>query len=188
MAMISSTTKPTTPRSSSAIRLERLQPDVLLPRRATPHAAGYDLHAYLTGTHIEVMSSGNLTAASPSTEQDIRAGRPFVDIPPGARAKIPLGFRSQLPEDVEAQIRPRSGTSFKTDLHLANSPGTIDADYRGEWMVLVRNLGAEPLRVFHGDAIAQVVFGPVLHLPLVESELDDSERGAGGFGSTDRPS
>ena len=167
------------------IRFERLHDDVVLPRRATAHAAGYDLRAYLTGTPVEVRTGAQVGARASETAPDTRDGTPFVELPPGAVAKIPLGFRSQLPEDVEAQIRPRSGTSFKTDLTLPNSPGTVDADYRGEWMVLVRNVGAAPARVFHGDAIAQVVFARVLHLPVEEGTVDETARGAGGFGSTD---
>ena len=167
------------------IRFERLHADVPLPRRATAHAAGYDLRAYLTGTRTEIRRGGQVTPHGPDADPGVRDGTPFVELPPGAVAKVPLGFRSQLPEDVEAQIRPRSGTSFKTDLMLPNSPGTVDADYRGEWMVLVRNVGGAPLRVFHGDAIAQVVFARVLHLPVEEGAVDDTARGAGGFGSTD---
>jgi dUTP pyrophosphatase len=168
----------------SAIRFERLHDDVTLPRRASAHAAGYDLRAYLTGTRIDVRVGSEVAAREPHRDPGVRDGAPYVELPPGAVAKIPLGFRSQLPEDVEAQIRPRSGTSFKTDLTLPNSPGTVDADYRGEWMVLVRNVGAAALRVFHGDAIAQVVFARVLHLAVEEGALEDSARGAGGFGST----
>jgi dUTP pyrophosphatase len=166
--------------TTQSIRFERLHDDVLLPRRASRHAAGYDLRAYLTGTAPELHRDGQ---AAPQTV-GLESGRAYIDIPAHTRAKIPLGFRSQLPENVEAQIRPRSGTSFKTDLHLANTPGTIDADYRGEWMVLVRNLGKDPLRIYHGDAIAQVVFAAVLHLPVMEGSLEETERGAGGFGST----
>ena len=169
----------------SAIRFERLHDDVTLPHRASTHAAGYDLRAHLTGTPTETRVGGAVAARAPERDPGVRAGTPYVELPPGAVAKIPLGFRSQLPDDVEAQIRPRSGTSFKTDLTLPNSPGTVDADYRGEWMVLVRNVGAGTLRVFHGDAIAQVVFARVLHLPVEEGALDESARGAGGFGSTD---
>jgi dUTP pyrophosphatase len=169
----------------SAIRFERLHDDVTLPARASAHAAGYDLRAYLTGTRIEMRTGAEIAARAPDRDPGARDGAPFVELPPGAVAKIPLGFRSQLPEDVEAQIRPRSGTSFKTDLALPNSPGTVDADYRGEWMVLVRNVGAGALRVFHGDAIAQVVFARVLHLPVEEGAVGDTARGAGGFGSTD---
>jgi dUTP pyrophosphatase len=169
----------------SAIRFERLHPDVTLPHRASAHAAGYDLRAYLTGTPVELRTGGEIVRRDAARRPDVRDGTPFVELAPGAVAKIPLGFRSQLPEDVEAQIRPRSGTSFKTDLTLPNSPGTVDADYRGEWMVLVRNVGAGTLRVVHGDAIAQVVFARVLHLAVEEGEVDDTPRGAGGFGSTD---
>ena len=171
----------------SAIRFERLYDDVTLPRRASAHAAGYDLRAYLTGTPIELRVQRDVAARGPHRDPGVRDGTPYVELPPGAVAKIPLGFRSQLPEDVEAQIRPRSGTSFKTDLTLPNSPGTVDADYRGEWMVLVRNVGAGALRVFHGDAIAQAVFARVLHLATEEGALDETARGAGGFGSTDAP-
>jgi dUTP pyrophosphatase len=166
--------------TTQSIRFERLHEDVMLPRRASRLAAGYDLRAYLTGTRPEFHDTNQVVPQDPV----LGAEKPYIDLPAGVRAKVPLGFRSQLPENVEAQIRPRSGTSFKTDLHLANAPGTIDADYRGEWMVLVRNLGKDPMRIYHGDAIAQVVFAAVLHLPIMEGALEDTERGAGGFGST----
>lgn len=172
---------------SAGVRFERLHADATLPQRATAHAAGYDLRAYLTGTAIEVWASGEVTSCHAVRDGDVRDGTPHVAVPPGARAKIPLGFRSELPPTVEAQVRPRSGTSFRSDLAVANSPGTIDADYRGEWMVLVRNLGSHPLRVFHGDAIAQVVFAHVLHPLLEEGPVSETARGAGGFGSTDTP-
>jgi dUTP pyrophosphatase len=91
----------------------------------------------------------------------------------------------ELPQGHEAQIRPRSGLAFKHGITVLNSPGTIDADYRGEVKVLLINHGLEPFEISRGMRIAQMVVQPVSHATLVEvEELNDSERGSGGFGST----
>ena len=109
-----------------------------------------------------------------------------LEIEPGERAIVPLGFRASLPEGFEAQIRPRSGTSFKTSLVIANSPGTIDPDYNGEWGVLVRNDGSAPLQISHGDRIAQMVIARYEVLEFEEAEVTRSTDRDGGFGSTGR--
>lgn len=103
----------------------------------------------------------------------------------GGRALVPTGFTMQLPEGFEAQIRPRSGLAYKFGVTLLNTPGTIDSDYRGEVKVLMINHGEEDFVVERGMRIAQMVVAPVLHMTIKQvSVLEDTERGAGGFGST----
>jgi dUTP pyrophosphatase len=143
------------------VALKRLpQGDGLpLPTYMTEHAAGADLCAALT-------------------EQ--------LTLLPGARALVPTGFSIALPDGYEAQVRPRSGLAIRSGVTCLNSPGTIDADYRGEVRIVLANLGSEPVVIRRGDRIAQMVVAPVARaaFDLVE-ELPPSTRGAGGFGSTD---
>ena len=106
-------------------------------------------------------------------------------IKPGEQALIPTGIKLQIPEGYEAQIRPRSGLALNKKITIPNSPGTIDSDYRGEIMVLLKNEGDEPFTIIFGDRIAQMVFVPVVRAKFEEvKSLDDSQRGSGGFGST----
>ncbi len=108
-----------------------------------------------------------------------------ITLQPGARALVPTGFALALPPDYEAQVRPRSGLALRHGLTLLNSPGTIDADYRGEVMVILVNLGEEPVTITRGMRIAQLVVAPVARASLGEvPELPASPRGEGGFGST----
>jgi dUTP pyrophosphatase len=119
---------------------------------------------------------------------DVVAGVPAdapVELAPGARALIPTGFALELPPGYEAQLRPRSGLALKSGVTILNSPGTIDADYRGEVKVLLVNLGAEPFVVRRGERIAQLVVARVEHVRIEPvSELGGTSRGEGGFGST----
>nr|WP_314718571.1 dUTP diphosphatase [uncultured Fretibacterium sp.] len=125
-------------------------------------------------------------ATPASAGVDLRASEARV-IPPGSRALVPTGLRIALPEGYEAQVRPRSGLALKHGVTLPNSPGTIDADYRGEIGVILMNLGQEPFVVEPGDRIAQMVVAPVVRVAWSEAEaLDATERGEGGFGSTGR--
>ncbi len=125
-------------------------------------------------------------ATPASAGVDLRASEARV-IPPGGRALVPTGLRIALPEGYEAQVRPRSGLALKHGVTLPNSPGTIDADYRGEIGVILMNLGQEPFVVEPGDRIAQMVVAPVVRVAWSEAEaLDATERGEGGFGSTGR--
>ncbi len=106
---------------------------------------------------------------------------------PLERAAIPTGLALELPPGFEGQVRPRSGLALKSGLTVLNAPGTIDADYRGEVQVLLVNLSSSPVTLRRGDRIAQLVVAPVTRARLVEvSELTDTERGTGGFGSTGR--
>jgi dUTP pyrophosphatase len=104
---------------------------------------------------------------------------------PGGRDLVPTGLAIQLADGYEAQIRPRSGLALRYGVTILNSPGTIDADYRGEICVVLINHGSEPFEIARGDRIAQMVVAPVVQAQLEEVELlTASERGAGGFGST----
>jgi len=122
---------------------------------------------------------------------DIRAlGGPFR-LDPGARTAIPTGLAMRLPSGFEAQVRPRSGLALRHGITLANAPGTIDSDYRGEIKVLVVNLASEPYTIESGDRIAQLVIAPVVQAEISEASssadfAQESTRGSGGFGSTGR--
>jgi len=140
-----------------------------------PHGRGLQLPAYQS----EHAAGLDLVAA---LEAD--AG---VILQPGARALIPTGLAIELPNGYEAQVRPRSGLALSFGVTVLNSPGTIDADYRGEIGVVLINLGTEPFFIKRGARIAQLVVAPVERVSLIEKDrLDGSARGAGGFGSTGR--
>jgi dUTP pyrophosphatase len=125
-------------------------------------------------------------ATSGSAGVDLRAAvHDELVIEPGARMLVPSGFAIALPEGYEAQVRPRSGLALRHGITIPNSPGTIDSDYRGEIKVILMNAGAEPFVVKRGDRIAQLVVAPVQRSVFVEVEsLDQTARGAGGFGHT----
>ncbi len=127
------------------------------------------------------------TATSGSAGIDLRAAvGDEIWIAPGARRLVPTGLRIALPEGYEGQIRPRSGLALHNGISLPNSPGTVDSDYRGEVRVLLVNLSSRPFRIRHGDRIAQLVVASSAHVELLETELPESGRGDGGFGSTGR--
>ncbi|MEO6955040.1 MAG: dUTP diphosphatase [Polyangia bacterium] len=110
-----------------------------------------------------------------------------VSIAPGARHLVGTGLALAIPVGYEVQVRPRSGLAYKHGVTVLNAPGTIDSDYRGEVKVLLVNHGQEPFVVQHGERIAQLVLAPVSRAALVEvGALDDTARGAGGYGSTGR--
>ena len=141
--------------------------------RRLPHGADLALPAYET-SHAAGM---DLLAAVPGTE-------PLV-LAPGGRALVPTGFAMALPDGFEAQVRPRSGLAAKHGITVLNSPGTIDADYRGEVKVILINLGDAAFEITRGTRIAQMVVAPVSRASWAETEeLSDTARGAGGFGST----
>ena len=126
-------------------------------------------------------------ATAGAAGMDLRACLPDgpVTLAPLRIALVPTGFHVALPPGCEMQIRPRSGLALKHGIVVPNSPGTVDEDYRGEVMVGLLNLGEQPFTIRHGDRIAQAVVASVLRLPLVETDrLDETARGAGGFGST----
>lgn len=121
---------------------------------------------------------------------DLRAAtseRTPILINPGERCLVPTGWRIAIPNGFEAQVRPRSGLALRHGILIPNSPGTIDADYRGEIQVILMNAGDEVFKVERGDRIAQLVVAPVVRPEWVEVEnLDETERGEGGFGHTGR--
>ncbi|MGH6735615.1 MAG: dUTP diphosphatase [Methyloceanibacter sp.] len=138
-----------------------------------PHAKGLPLPAYQS----DHAAGLDLMAA-------VREGAP-VALAPNDRALVPTGLVFELPRGYEAQVRPRSGLALKHGVTVLNSPGTIDADYRGEVMVILINLGSETFLIQRGDRIAQAVIAPVTHVEIVEANaLQNTTRGQGGFGST----
>ena len=140
------------------VKFQRHAEDVVLPEYATSGAAGMDITA-----HIDTA----------------------VILTPFARAAIATGFSMQLPHGYEAQIRPRSGLALKHGVTVANAPGTIDSDFRGEVAVILINLSQQDFTITSGMRIAQMVIAPVTNSHLEDaSHLDISDRGTGGFGST----
>ena len=144
-------------------RLPGADAAVPLPDYASAGAAGADLRANLA-------------------PGDRAAG---VTLAPMARAVIPTGLAVALPKGTEMQIRPRSGLAHKHGVTVLNTPGTIDSDYRGEVQVMLINLGDAPFEITRGERIAQAVIAPVVQATIIEvATLDETARGAGGFGST----
>lgn len=143
-----------------ALKRVRQGGDLPLPRHMTSHSAGMDLHADIAGEAV---------------------------LQPGERMLVPTGIAIALPDGYEAQIRPRSGLALKHGISLVNSPGTIDADYRGEIAVIVINHGSEPFTVRRGERIAQMVVARFSRVEWLETdELESTRRGDGGFGHTGR--
>jgi dUTP pyrophosphatase len=141
--------------------------------RRLAHAQGLELPAYQSAGAAGL----DLMAAIPAHARLV--------IEPGARELVPTGLTMELPQGYEAQVRPRSGLALKSGVTVLNSPGTIDSDYRGEIGVILINLGAEPFEITRGARIAQMVIAPVTQAQLIEvSEINETSRGAGGFGST----
>jgi len=146
---------------------------VTLKVRRLPHAEGLALPDYQTPNAAGLDLSAALPESSP------------LLLPPLGRAAVSTGIVVEIPEGFEGQVRPRSGLALRHGLTVLNSPGTIDADYRGELKVLLVNLGTEPLTLRRGDRIAQLVITPVAHARVVEAEtLSATARGDNGFGST----
>jgi dUTP pyrophosphatase len=140
------------------LRLEN-NPDLPLPDRATPHAAGYD----------------------------VRSAEADFDLSPGQIRAASTGLIMELPPGLECQVRPRSGLAARHGITLPNSPGTIDPDYRGELKVLMQNTGSERVTIHRGDRIAQLVFARFEAPEVEEAEkVSETLRGEGGFGSTGR--
>ena len=140
------------------VLLKKLDPEVLLPSYKTKGSSGMDLMAFL--------------------KESIR-------ILPNTSCLIPTGISIAIPEDVEIQIRPRSGLAAKSNISVLNTPGTIDSDYRGELKIILFNHGKKDFIVNNNDRVAQMVLMPVLKIDFEEvSELPDTIRGSGGFGST----
>ena len=140
------------------ILIKRLSKNITLPKYETEGSSGMDLAANIEKT---------------------------VEIKPGKFAIIPTGLALSIPNNYEIQIRPRSGLAAKNQISVLNTPGTIDADYRGELKVILINLGEKKFKIENGLRIAQMVLCPVIKATLEEvSELEETKRGSGGFGST----
>lgn len=149
------------------------EPPVEVTVMRLPHAADLLLPAYQSALAAGLDLVAAVAADSP------------LDIAPGGRAMIPTGIVIALPPGSEGQVRPRSGLAIRHGITVLNTPGTIDADYRGEIQVILINLGAESFRVSRGMRIAQLVVASVQHARLAEAQsLEATERGAGGMGST----
>ena len=145
----------------------------IIPIQRLPHGDGLPLPAYETAQAAGM----DLRAAVPDDEPAV--------LKPGARLAVPTGLAFALPAGFEGQVRPRSGLALKAGVTCLNTPGTIDADYRGEVKVILINLGEEDFTIRRGDRIAQLVIAPVIQGGWREVEsLDETARGAGGFGST----
>ena len=164
----------------TSIIFEPLHADVAPPSRATAHSAGYDLAAYLTGRSVRVFLDGVMSERPTA----LRDGTAILVLHAGERALVPLGFRARLPVGIEAQVRPRSGTSLKTEIVIANAPGTIDADYPDEWCVPVRHGGTRDLVITHGERIAQMVLARHKLLEFAPGVVTVTTERKGGFGST----
>jgi dUTP pyrophosphatase len=147
---------------------------VRVPLERLPHARDLPLPAYAT----EGAAGVDLLAALPPQQP--------LTLAPGERGLVPAGIRLALPRGFEAQVRPRSGLALRHGVTVLNSPGTIDADYRGEIAVILINLGNVPFAVTRGTRVAQLVVAPVARVGWAEMSLDErlTQRGAGGFGST----
>ena len=140
------------------IQIKKLSNSVSIPKYETPGSSGMDIAAHIENNII---------------------------INPGEKALVPTGFSIAIPRGYEVQIRPRSGLAAKKNITVLNTPGTIDADYRGEIKVILINLGKEIFVIENGERIAQMVVCPIVQANLEEvKELSDTERGSGGFGST----
>ncbi|MFT3700551.1 MAG: dUTP diphosphatase [Kofleriaceae bacterium] len=142
------------------VQIKKLRPDAVMPRYMTAAAAGLDLCAAIDEP---------------------------VTLEPHSRAAISTGLAMAIPAGYEGQVRPRSGLAREHGVTLVNSPGTVDSDYRGPVTILLINHGAQPVTIRSGDRIAQIVIAPVVQAELQEvSDLDETARGSGGFGSTGR--
>ncbi|HEY9450757.1 MAG TPA: hypothetical protein VIQ60_13480 [Gemmatimonadaceae bacterium] len=167
------------PQELTAIVFEPLHPDVTPPTRATRGAAGYDVRACLIGRSIRVARDG--------AESRVEAGpEGRLELQPGVTALVPLGFKARLPEGYEAQLRVRSSIAFRKGLVLPNAPGTIDADYPDEWLVMMRNDSGSVVVIEHGERIAQVVLNRFELLEWNGGSVGLSTDRVGGVGSTGR--
>jgi dUTP diphosphatase len=154
---------------------KRIENDATMEVRVTrlPHGKDLPLPSYQSAGAAGLDLLAAVPAAAPMT------------IAPRDRALVPTGIAIALPENLEGQVRPRSGLAARHGLTVLNAPGTIDADYRGEIQVLLVNLGAEPVSISRGMRIAQLVIAPVVRTHILDvASLDETPRGSGGFGST----
>ena len=166
--------------STEAVVFEALYDDVVMPKRATGDSAGYDLHVYLRQRQVRVRTAGG--------QEELRFagndGDSGVVLSPGEIGLFPLGFKARLPAGFEAQVRMRSSWAYAKGLWLPNAPGTIDADYPDEWMVMLKAGGQGAVRIAHGDRVAQAVLSRFEVLPWVSGNVAAVSDRTGGFGST----
>ena len=149
-----------------------------LPKYETPQSAGLDLRADLWSINEKFLFDARVVRREDNTID-------HITIEPGGRALIPTELYTAIPIGYEVQVRPRSGLALKHGVTVLNTPGTIDADYRNGWGVILMNQGTEPFIVKQGDRIAQAVLAKVEQIEWKEVEtLDETERGLGGFGSS----
>lgn len=165
------------PPNALAVIFEPLYPGVIPPERATRGAAGYDVRAHLAGRTVRV-------ARGPGEGVIAVDDGGCLAIPPGATVLVPLGFRARLPEGFEAQVRVRSSIAFRKGLVLPNAPGTIDADYPDEWLVMLKNDTPNAVTIEHGERIAQIVLNRFEVLPWTPGAVTPSTDRVGGVGST----
>jgi len=155
------------------LRFKKLHDSATIPEYQTSGSAGFDLHAVIDPV---IEKSYNIHSEE---------NWPTIEIYPGKQFVVKTQLSCAIPEGYEMQIRPRSGMAFKHKITVTNSPGTIDSDYRGEIMIMLYNLGDAPFEIKNGDRIAQGVISKVPQPEIVEvEELDETDRGVGGFGST----
>lgn len=162
---------------SPSITYETLYPDVPTPVRATRESAGYDVCAYLMGRTVRL--SDGLKVRERASDDAHR-----LHVEPGEIALVPLGFKARLPDGYEAQVRIRSSIAFKRGLIIPNGPGTIDADYPDEWMVMLKNDSPRGVVIEHGERIAQIVLAKYAVLEWSPGSVSVSTNRTGGIGST----
>lgn len=160
--------------------------DAVLPLYGTPYSSGFDLAAYLKMTWEEFAKLSYKFEKSFESYTVIQDGDYIVvNLLPGKSIAIPTGLKMAIPENFELQVRPRSGLAIKKGLRLANSPGTVDSDFRGEITLLLYNDSEQPFKIEHGMKLAQGVICPVFQATWkTVEELSDTQRGEGGYGST----
>jgi len=163
--------------SLPVVVFEALFDDVTTPARATKDSAGYDLCAHLRGRAVKVLAGGLLG-------ERVMHDDAVLVLEPGEVALVPTGFRARLPSGFEAQIRIRSSAAFKKGLTIPNAPGTIDADYPDEWLVMIRNSGGASARIEHGERIAQAVLARYETAEWTAGKVGQSTDRKGGLGST----
>ena len=163
---------------NDTVIFEPLHSDVVMPSRETDGSAGYDVRVYLKGRNVKMRLGGTGELCETATE----AG--WLLLHSGDVALIPTGFKARVPVGVEAQVRIRSSMAFKRGLILPNAPGTIDADYPDEWLIMVKNTSMQPVTIEHGERLAQVIFNRFETIPWVEGVVGVTTDRKGGFGST----
>ncbi len=166
--------------STDAVVFEALYDDVVMPDRATGHSAGYDLYVYLQRREVRVRTAAGVEELRFAGND----GDSGVVLSPGEIGLFPLGFKARLPAGVEAQVRMRSSWAYAKGLLLPNAPGTIDADYPEEWMVMLKAGGLGAVRIAHGDRVAQAVLSRYEVMPWLPGSVAPTGDRTGGFGST----